>query len=116
MSAIIDEAQADRLRQRLVGELEREGSLRSPAWRDALLEVPRHLFLPDFTVSTDLSHVVWRKSSRSDTGASTCVEVANLDHAVAVRDSTSPSGPALIITPTGWSVFLGRVKAGALDL
>lgn len=67
-------------------------------------------------MSTDLSCLAWRKSSRSNTAPEQCVEVANLNHAVAVRDSTDRGGPALIIEPAGWSAFLGRVKAGAVDL
>ncbi|MGI8334946.1 DUF397 domain-containing protein [Actinomadura scrupuli] len=67
-------------------------------------------------MSTDLSRPDWRKSSRSNTAPEQCVEVANLGRAVAVRDSVDPGGPELIIGSAGWSAFLARAKAGALDL
>ncbi|RAY12534.1 DUF397 domain-containing protein [Actinomadura craniellae] len=63
----------------------------------------------------DLSQAVWRKSSRSDTHGTQCVEVAALAEAVAVRDSRRPDGRPLIITPAGWAAFLGDVKRGTLD-
>ncbi|RZT87700.1 protein-L-isoaspartate(D-aspartate) O-methyltransferase [Pseudonocardia sediminis] len=42
-------SQADRARARLVSDLLRDGRVRTPAVRDALASVPRHLFLPDLT-------------------------------------------------------------------
>ncbi|MDN5920776.1 MAG: methyltransferase domain-containing protein, partial [Pseudonocardia sp.] len=42
-------SQADRARARLVADLLRDGRVRSPAVRDAITSVPRHLFLPDLT-------------------------------------------------------------------
>ena len=42
-----DMSQADRARARLVADLLRDGRVRSPAVQDALMAVPRHLFLPD---------------------------------------------------------------------
>lgn len=41
------------LRLALADELERAGSLRSPQWRDAVLAVPRHVFLPTFYTTVD---------------------------------------------------------------
>ena len=41
------------LRVALVEELERAGALRSPQWRDAVLAVPRHVFLPTFYTAVD---------------------------------------------------------------
>jgi len=58
----------------------------------------------------------WFKSSFSGNGSNTCVEVAVLSGAVAVRDSKDPEGPALRFTPQEWLVFLAGVRAGEFDL
>lgn len=64
----------------------------------------------------DLSHPVWRKSTRSGSTGD-CVEVAdNLPGLVAVRDSKDPAGPALVFSPFEWSAFVGGVKDGEFDL
>ncbi|MFR9727516.1 DUF397 domain-containing protein [Streptomyces sp. MS19] len=39
----------------------------------------------------------WRKSSYSDGAGQSCVEIAELDGAVAVRDSKAPDEPHLLI-------------------
>ena len=54
---------------------------------------------------------VWRKSSRSNSNGSNCVEVAdNLTDAVLVRDSKDPSGPVLAFAPGAWHAFLTVAK------
>jgi hypothetical protein len=54
----------------------------------------------------DLTGAVWRKSSRSGNGGSTCVEVAtNLPGVVGVRDSKDRQGPVLTFPPAAWSAF-----------
>ncbi|WP_329109655.1 DUF397 domain-containing protein [Micromonospora sp. NBC_01699] len=59
----------------------------------------------------DLTGAVWRKSTRSDNGGSTCVEVArNLPGVVGVRDSKDPSGPALTFVPDAWRAFVTLAK------
>lgn len=59
----------------------------------------------------DLTGAIWRKSTRSSNGGSTCVEVAkNLPGVVGVRDSKDPTGPALTFGPYAWRAFLGLVK------
>ena len=51
----------------------------------------------------------WRKSTHSGEGNSTCVEVAEAVHGLAVRDSTDPSGPRLAFGAQNWDRFLARV-------
>jgi hypothetical protein len=62
----------------------------------------------------DLSRAKWRKSTRSGTNGN-CVEIAQLDTAVAVRDSKNPTGAVLVFTPTEWDAFLGGAKDGEFD-
>ncbi|MEV1147754.1 DUF397 domain-containing protein [Micromonospora sp. NPDC049799] len=63
----------------------------------------------------DLTGAVWRKSSRSDNGGSTCVEVAtNLAGVVGVRDSKDRRGPVLAFGPAAWTGFLAAARTGAL--
>ncbi|WP_393058765.1 DUF397 domain-containing protein [Streptomyces sp. LN549] len=59
----------------------------------------------------DLSTATWRKSSYSDGGANDCVEVSDTFPAlvpvpVPVRDSKTPTGPALVFGPDAWSAFV----------
>jgi Domain of unknown function (DUF397) len=64
-----------------------------------------------------LSGAVWKKSSRSNgNGGNNCVEVAQLDTAIAVRDSKNPSGPALIFGSASWTEFLNSAKHGEFDI
>jgi len=65
----------------------------------------------------DLTGAVWRKSTRSDNGGASCVEVAkNLPGVVGVRDSKDRSGPVLTFTAEQWAAFVGGVKDGEFDL
>ncbi|WP_329007867.1 DUF397 domain-containing protein [Micromonospora rifamycinica] len=62
----------------------------------------------------DLTHAIWRKSTRSGNGGSTCVEVAtNLPQVVGVRDSKDRHGPALIFPPDAWTGFVAATRAGS---
>nr|WSW68669.1 DUF397 domain-containing protein [Streptomyces sp. NBC_00995] len=55
----------------------------------------------------DLSTATWHKSSYSDGGDNNCVEVSDTFPAfVPVRDSKTPSGPALVFGPDAWSAFV----------
>ncbi|WP_406451208.1 DUF397 domain-containing protein [Streptomyces sp. NBC_00876] len=56
----------------------------------------------------DLSAANWRKSSYSDGGGTNCVEVSDTFPAlVPVRDSKTPTGPALVFGRGAWSAFVG---------
>ena len=61
----------------------------------------------------DLSRAVWQKSSYSQSGS--CVEVAFVDGAIAVRDSKDRGGPTLVYTPDEWTAFLAGVRDGEFD-
>lgn len=64
----------------------------------------------------DLSHAVWRKSTRSGPNCDNCVEVAFVDGVVAVRDSKNPNQAALVFTSSEWTAFVGGTKDGEFDL
>jgi hypothetical protein len=64
----------------------------------------------------DLNGAIWRKSSRSGNNGGDCVEVANLDHIVAVRDSKNPDGAKLALTRADWRALIACVQDGAFDL
>ncbi|MEH1012634.1 DUF397 domain-containing protein [Micromonospora sp. CPCC 206060] len=58
----------------------------------------------------ELSGARWRKSTRSDNGGNSCVEVAdNLPGVVAVRDSKDRQGPVLTFSPAVWRGFVAAV-------
>ncbi|WP_433634371.1 DUF397 domain-containing protein [Nocardia sp. CA-120079] len=64
----------------------------------------------------DLTGAKWFKSSRSSGTSGECVEVAHLDGGmVGVRDSKSPTGPALVFTPSEWDAFTAGVNHGEFD-
>ena len=64
--------------------------------------------------AVDLSRAVWRKSSYSNGQGGACVEVARyLPGVIAIRDSKSPDGPALIVSRDEWARFITRLQATA---
>jgi hypothetical protein len=65
-------------------------------------------------MQVDLAIAKWRKSSHS--GNNGCVEVAQGDDKIAVRDSKDPSGPMLLFTPLEWRAFLAGVRDGEFDV
>ncbi|MFH8668718.1 DUF397 domain-containing protein [Streptomyces anulatus] len=48
----------------------------------------------------------WHTSSYSSSSGGECIEVATCPHAVHVRDSKVPDGPAFAVAPDAWSTFL----------
>jgi hypothetical protein len=62
------------------------------------------------SITVDLSHARWRKSSFSGGGGSNCVEVADAGHTIAVRDSKDALGPVLVFGQHAWRQFAARVK------
>ncbi|MFJ8494161.1 DUF397 domain-containing protein [Streptomyces sp. NPDC094038] len=53
----------------------------------------------------------WFKSSYSGSEGGNCVEVAT-SATVHVRDSKTPDGPILTVSPATWSEFLDRLTRG----
>ncbi|GLZ13018.1 DUF397 domain-containing protein [Actinomadura sp. NBRC 104425] len=62
-----------------------------------------------------LTRARWRKSSRSNSAPATCVELAALPSAVAVRDSKDPEGPKLLLSPVAWANLASAIKTGQFD-
>ena len=66
---------------------------------------------------TDLSGVLWRKSSYSN-GQANCVEIAALSGGrttVVVRDSKAPGGSALMFSAQAWQQFACNRRRDAQD-
>ncbi|SBW28851.1 DUF397 domain-containing protein [Protofrankia symbiont of Coriaria ruscifolia] len=63
----------------------------------------------------DTTAVGWRKSSYSNGAGGMCVEIADIDDGVLVRDSKNPSGPVLTFTDGEWEAFLAGVRDGEFD-
>ncbi|WP_438829927.1 DUF397 domain-containing protein [Actinoplanes friuliensis] len=58
--------------------------------------------------------LVWRKSSRSSSGA--CVELAPGRNTIMVRDSKDPQGPMLTFGRDTFAAFIVGVTQGEFDL
>jgi hypothetical protein len=62
------------------------------------------------------AHTEWVKSTHSGNGGAECLEWAPAHAAsgiVPVRDSKTPNGPALILTPVAWASFVSAAQSGA---
>ncbi|MDH6627137.1 hypothetical protein M2271_004961 [Streptomyces sp. LBL] len=56
-------------------------------------------------------HARWRRSSYSGSTGGDCVEVADgFPGVVPVRDSKNPTGPALLVRPDAWRVFVDGLR------
>jgi Domain of unknown function (DUF397) len=55
----------------------------------------------------------WRKSSYSGQGSGNCIEVADHDSRVIVRDTKDRTGPILRFSADAWRRFADHVKADA---
>ncbi len=66
------------------------------------------------SITVDLSHAGWRKSSFSGGGGSNCVEVADAGQAIAVRDSKDAPGPILVFGQHAWRQFAANLKTERL--
>ncbi|MFF7795230.1 DUF397 domain-containing protein [Streptomyces sp. NPDC007991] len=59
----------------------------------------------------DLTRARWRKSSYSGSSGGDCVEVADLEARVAVRDSKYPEVGVLTASPEAYGAFVRYVRA-----
>ncbi|MGW0910930.1 DUF397 domain-containing protein [Streptomyces sp. NPDC002784] len=50
--------------------------------------------------------LAWFKSSYSDGEGGECLEVAITPTTIHLRDSKTPTGPRLTLSPAAWSAFL----------
>jgi hypothetical protein len=57
----------------------------------------------------------WRTSSFSGS-SNNCVQVSTHNATVAIRDSKTTDGPALVITRAAWEAFTHAIKTGGLHL
>jgi hypothetical protein len=55
-------------------------------------------------------NIQWRKATYSSGNGGNCIEVATVDHTVAVRDSKNPDGPRLAFGRQAWAEFAAEVK------
>ena len=60
----------------------------------------------------DASELAWFKSSYSDgPDGDSCLEIAIAPHTIHVRDSKTPEGPRLTLTPGTWTHFVSGLTA-----
>jgi Domain of unknown function (DUF397) len=57
-----------------------------------------------------LDSIPWRKSSYSGTNGGDCVEAADLDARILVRDTTDCGGVVLSISPGAWQRFTATLR------
>ncbi|MEU6555779.1 DUF397 domain-containing protein [Streptomyces sp. NPDC046915] len=53
----------------------------------------------------------WHKSSYSGSEGGNCLEVATTPTTIHIRDSKTPTGPTLALSPSTWSEFLGCIPS-----
>lgn len=63
----------------------------------------------------DRTRAVWRKSTRSNGNSGDCVEFAQADGMIGLRDSKDPAGPVLVFTSSEWAAFIAGAKLGEFD-
>ncbi|MFC3572815.1 DUF397 domain-containing protein [Streptomyces yaanensis] len=65
-------------------------------------------------VTDPTTYTAWRKSTYSGGSSGECLEVNDtaFPHHIPVRDSKTPTGPALLFSAQAWSAFLATL-AGA---
>jgi hypothetical protein len=64
-------------------------------------------------MDTTEDSIQWRRSSRCESGS--CIEVAQFDGMIAMRDSKDVAGPMLIFSVEEWTAFLAGARNGDFD-
>jgi hypothetical protein len=59
------------------------------------------------------THLSWRKSSYSDNGGANCVEVADRDSTIMIRDTQARERGHLAVRAEQWRAFVARIKAAS---
>ncbi|MFJ9676615.1 DUF397 domain-containing protein [Streptomyces sp. NPDC101194] len=52
----------------------------------------------------------WRKSGHSGGSGTECVEVADLQSTVGIRDSKQPRGPHIVVRHNAWARFVASLR------
>jgi Domain of unknown function (DUF397) len=58
----------------------------------------------------EVTDLKWRTASYSSNGGGNCVEVADQDNAVLVRDTKNRVGVILRFSPAAWRRYVAQVK------
>ena len=59
-----------------------------------------------------MEELKWRKSSRSGSNGSQCIEVAQFPEAIGIRDSKNPHGGHLAVSIRAFGSLLDEIRAG----
>lgn len=62
-------------------------------------------------MNLESNNAAWRVASSC--GQTSCVQVASLPDAIAVRDGKDPTGPVLAYPRSAWLEFIAQAKLGA---
>jgi hypothetical protein len=57
-----------------------------------------------------IDSAAWRKSSYSGTSGGSCVEAADMESRILVRDTTDRGGVVLSISPNAWCRFTDTLR------
>lgn len=99
----------DRLRARALGPAEKRRRLETLIQGAVEVSIGRHA-----RPSHELDGARWRKGSYSG-GNDNCVEIADLQGYIAVRDAKCPGLAPALASPTAWSRFVSAVTEGTLN-
>ncbi|MEW1648621.1 DUF397 domain-containing protein [Streptomyces sp. NPDC091219] len=68
-------------------------------------------------VSTELApEGAWFKSSYSTGEGGNCIEIADLNTEIGIRDSKNSAGPALVVPAGAWSAFVSLARSPSVEL